>query len=545
MNSLRSPEVVRILPDRLRSLNGKRIIIDGTLITQRFHFAPIPHPHRHVLCWYRLVRHLQSSDVQAVCVFDGRQRSAAKEREVERRRKDRMLTAARGVFEDDRLSRLRKLTKSLHAVQSNRGARDGKYGLISLKDAMSRMKVETGGLVPPFVPPPQTPTTAVETKEQEEAKQITGDNLSDRPPLRITQDNDYLPSDTAPQDVLPTPASDDVEKLLRTGDVHKLPRTERLSVPKQVAEDISRLYVEYQQSIPQIISLAEASTNAVTPISTGLSIEEVEEARAEYALSKSQHGLVVEEGKFWEQLTNSEALEDSITSLAESLEAKSNVLSESYARRTHAPTSVTYEESREILRAMGIPCIEPSGPYEAEALAASIVLNGYADYVASEDTDVLVYDAPLVRNLASSTAPLVVISGADVRAVLQLDRDRFIDFALLLGTDFSQRIKNVGPARALKFIREHGSIERVLEHERQYPPRMPPAEYLQQVELARNVFQTLPPIPDPSLLHQGEVDEAAVWAIMDKYNLHRYIAEDWDYSQSLTGNYFADNPNAL
>ena len=314
-----------------------------------------------------------------------------------------MLTAARGVFEDDRLSRLRKLTKSLHAVQSNRGARDGEYGLISLKDAMSRMKVETGGLVPPFVPPPQTPTAAVETKEQEEAKQITGDNLSDRPPLRITQgllhtlclllqssvmklDNDHLPSDTAPQDVLPTPASDDVEKLLRTGDVHKLPRTGRLSVPKKVAEDISRLYVEYQQSIPQIISLAEASTNAVTPISTGLSIEEVEEARAEYALSKSQHGLVVEEGKFWEQLTSSEALEDSITSLAESLEAKSNVLSESYARRTHAPTSATYEESREVLRAMGIPCIEPSGPYEAEALAASIVLNGYADYVASEDT---------------------------------------------------------------------------------------------------------------------------------------------------------------
>lgn len=139
----------------------------------------------------------------------------------------------------------------------------------------------------------------------------------------------------------------------------------------------------------------------------------------------------------------------------------------------------------------------------------------------------------------------MVISGADVRAVLQLDRDRFIDFALLLGTDFSQRIKNVGPTRALKFIREHGSIERVLEHEPQYPPRMPPAEYLEQVELARSVFQTLPPIPDPSLLQQGEVDEAAVWALVDKYNLHRYIAEDWDYSQSLSGNFFADNPNAL
>ncbi|KAI0327229.1 PIN domain-like protein [Cubamyces sp. BRFM 1775] len=551
------PEVVRVLPDRLKSLKGKRIIIDGTLITQRFHFAPIPHPHRHVLCWYRLVRHLQSSDVQAVCVFDGRQRSAAKEREVERRRKDRMLTAARGVFEDDRLTRLRKLTKSLQAVQSHRGTRDDEHRVISLRDAMEKMKVRMDSIVPPS----QAAAAAAETKEQE-TKRITTDDMSDRPPPRISQgllhtlclllqnhitklDDDHLPSDTTPQALIPSAASDDVEKLLRTGDTHKPPPSGRLSVPKNVAEDISRLYVEYQQSIPQLISLAAASSSAVTPISTGLTAEEVEEARVDYALSKSQHGLVVEEGKFWEQLTNPEALEETITSLAESLEAKSNVLAESYARRTHAPTTATYEESREVLRTMGIPCIEPSGPYEAEALAASIVLHGYADYVASEDTDVLVYDAPLIRNLASSTAPLVIISGADVRAVLQLDRGSFIDFALLLGTDFSQRIKNVGPARALKFIREYGSIERVLEHERQYPPRIPPAEYLQQVELARDVFQTLPPIPDPSLLQQGEIDEAAVWTLMDKYNLHRYVAEDWDHSQSLLGNYFADNPAAL
>lgn len=35
-------------------------------------------------------------------------------RQVERRRKDRKLTASRGTFEVDRLSRLRQLTKLLH-----------------------------------------------------------------------------------------------------------------------------------------------------------------------------------------------------------------------------------------------------------------------------------------------------------------------------------------------------------------------------------------------------------------------------------------------
>ena len=73
--------------------------------------------------------------------------------------------------------------------------------------------------------------------------------------------------------------------------------------------------------------------------------------------------------------------------------------------------------------------------------------------------DVVVYGAPLMRNLATRGSPIVIVHGSEVPSALDLDRDRFIDFALLLGTDFSQRIKHVGPQRALKFIREHGSIE--------------------------------------------------------------------------------------
>ena len=38
---------------------------------------------------------------------------------------------------------------------------------------------------------------------------------------------------------------------------------------------------------------------------------------------------------------------------------------------------------------MGVPCVEADGPFEAEALAASLVLRGQADYVASEDTVML------------------------------------------------------------------------------------------------------------------------------------------------------------
>lgn len=154
------------------------------------------------------------------------------------------------------------------------------------------------------------------------------------------------------------------------------------------------------------------------------------------------------------------------------------------------------------------------------------------------------YEAPLIRNIASRAGPLVIISGADVRGVLQLDRARFVDFALLLGTDFSPRIKNVGPARALRFIRAHGSIERVLEAEPQYPPRVPPEAYLAQVGLARLVFETLPPTPDVDLLRQKDYDEKEVTRVLRKYRLLRATMHDWNYGAALSGNYFHDDPAA-
>lgn len=58
------------------------ICSDGTLITQRFHFAPMPQPHRHVLGWYRMLEELKECGVSAICVFDGKERSLAKQLEV-------------------------------------------------------------------------------------------------------------------------------------------------------------------------------------------------------------------------------------------------------------------------------------------------------------------------------------------------------------------------------------------------------------------------------------------------------------------------------
>jgi len=130
----------------------------------------------------------------------------------------------------------------------------------------------------------------------------------------------------------------------------------------------------------------------------GSSPSSAEDEREEKVLSKAQYEITVKESKFWT---------DCITSLTSDVPAllaeengllkhsegqldtlldKSYTMASMYERRTNIPTQETYREAKCILKAMGIPCIEVNGAYEAEALASSMVLAGLADYVVSEDT---------------------------------------------------------------------------------------------------------------------------------------------------------------
>lgn len=147
--------------------------------------------------------------------------------------------------------------------------------------------------------------------------------------------------------------------------------------PHELSSALATLYLNYQDSIPQLASL---------PPSTAA---ESEDATTIYAMSKLQHKLTVDEGLVWdaiEELIASDADEDAFGSALQALEERSTHMSQSYDRRNNPPTAETYAECKLILEAMGVPCIEAAGPFEAEAVASTIVLNGYGDYVVSEDS---------------------------------------------------------------------------------------------------------------------------------------------------------------
>jgi flap endonuclease-1 len=135
-----------------------------------------------------------------------------------------------------------------------------------------------------------------------------------------------------------------------------------------------------------------------------------------------------------------------------------------YSRMFSKLTNEMIDESKELLKAMGIAVYDASG--EGEMQCAELVKLGQAYAVASQDYDALVVGGKrLIQNLTFSrtrkTRAGVVhiypemIEYEKVLNELGLDGDQLICLAILVGTDFNPGgVRGIGPKKALALVRE-------------------------------------------------------------------------------------------
>lgn len=152
---------------------------------------------------------------------------------------------------------------------------------------------------------------------------------------------------------------------------------------------------------------------------------------------------------------------------------------EEIERQSKRTVRVSKEQSQEVMKLatlLGIPVFE--APCEAEASCAALCKAGLVWAVATEDMDTLTFAAPRVaRNLMapkSAEKPVLEFDYEKVLAGLELTADQFIDLCILCGCDYCDTIRGIGPKTALKLIKEHGSIENILEAidtEKYAPPK--------------------------------------------------------------------------
>ncbi len=197
-----------------------------------------------------------------------------------------------------------------------------------------------------------------------------------------------------------------------------------------------------------------------------------------------------------------------------------------YAQMTSRLKDYMVDESKRLLKYMGVPWVQ--APSEGEAQAAHIAKNGNADYCASQDFDSLLFGAPvLLRNLTISGRRKLPRKNVYVEVLpetvemkrtlkyLEVTYEQLIDIGILIGTDFNpDGVKGIGPKSALKLIKEYGSLEAAL-------PFIKGAEFPVEPKLIREIF-----------LHPKVTDNYNLkWQEPDVEGVIKFLCDEKDFSE--------------
>jgi len=184
-----------------------------------------------------------------------------------------------------------------------------------------------------------------------------------------------------------------------------------------------------------------------------------------------------------------------------------------YARQFSYVTGDMFQESQELLAALGLPVVQ--APSEAEAQCAYMAKKKVVWASASQDYDSLLFGAPrLVLNLTLSQKRKIaggkyvyispyLVELKDVLAKLELNQDELIVLGILVGTDYNPGgVHGIGPKKALKLLqggKKFDAIFKELETDFDW----------------KEIFDTFKKIPVEDVsLHAGKLDVDKVKEIL-------------------------------
>lgn len=195
-----------------------------------------------------------------------------------------------------------------------------------------------------------------------------------------------------------------------------------------------------------------------------------------------------------------------------------------YAKQAASLNEFIIESSKRLLTLMGLPVIQ--APSEGEAQAAYLAARGDAYASGSQDFDSLLFGSPrLVRNISIvgrrklpgrreyvEVEPELIHLDKLLKE-LGITREQLIDLAILVGTDYCEGVKGVGPKTALKLIKTHGSAEKALKALGK-SLEVDPAEI-------RNIFL------NPEVTKDYRIE----WREIDREGVKRMLCDEHDFSE--------------
>jgi len=195
-----------------------------------------------------------------------------------------------------------------------------------------------------------------------------------------------------------------------------------------------------------------------------------------------------------------------------------------HAQATSRFTPQMVADAKELLGYMGVPVIQ--APSEGEAMCASMCKSGIVDFASSQDYDSLLFGAPrLLRNVSISGKRKLpnqevwvevkpeMLELENVLSVLGITREQLIIMGMLIGTDYNDGVKGVGPKTALKLVKEHRTLASVIEK----------TGWEEGVDL-QEVFELF---SDPKVEERPEID----WAKPQPDKIMKFLSDEHDFSR--------------
>ena len=185
------------------------------------------------------------------------------------------------------------------------------------------------------------------------------------------------------------------------------------------------------------------------------------------------------------------------------------------------------QDCKDLLTLMGVPYV--SAPCEAEAQCAELVKGGKVFAVGTEDMDALTFGTNvLLRHLTFSEAkkmPIKEIHLSKVLEGLELSHEEFLDLCILMGCDYCDTIRGVGPKTALKLIQEHKTIDKIIKSIDKKKYTVPEGW---NYEGARRLFK------EPEVTPADQIE--LKWEKPDEEGLVKYMCEEKGFAEDRIRN---------
>jgi len=202
-----------------------------------------------------------------------------------------------------------------------------------------------------------------------------------------------------------------------------------------------------------------------------------------------------------------------------------------YAQMTARLKDLMVDDAERLLGLMGVPWVQ--APSEGEAQAAYLAAKGDVWAAASQDYDSLLFGAPrLIRNLAITGKRKLprkevyvevepeIVELPQALSELNLTQKQLVDLGILIGTDFNPKgLKGVGPKTALRLIKEHGTLEVLVQAHKE-------GEFPEDLTTIREIF-----------LHPNVSDNYVLeWKKPDIEGVIRFLCGERDFSETRVRN---------